>query len=124
MSADKKSPANKGWPQWPERDDSQARFARSLEMSDDCNPVAVRFGKNVRHYRELAGYSQEDLALLSYLPRPAVGLLEEGEHEPLVGTVICLAHGLVVSIDDLLQGIRLEVDRFGIDLPDSDLFTE
>lgn len=70
------------------------------------NPVAVRFGKNLRSCRKRAELSQEDLGYRCSLHRTEIGLLERGARVPRIDTLIKIASGLNVRIDcKLLAGI-------------------
>lgn len=92
-------------------------------MSAERGSFAVQFGENVRRHRDRAGISQEDLAFLACVPKAEIDLLERGEHEPRLGTVLKLAVALSVSVEALLKEIDLEADRLGggdFDFPDLD----
>jgi transcriptional regulator with XRE-family HTH domain len=70
------------------------------------NPVAVRFGKNLRRVRSGADLSQEQLGLRADLHRTEIGLLERGARVPRIDTLIKVATALGVRIDcALLEGI-------------------
>jgi transcriptional regulator with XRE-family HTH domain len=55
------------------------------------------------------GISQEELARRTSLHRTEVGLLERGEREPGLGTIVKLAGGLEVPLGSLFTGIGWEV---------------
>ncbi len=65
-----------------------------------------RFASNLRRHRERAGLSQGGLALACGLHRTEISLLERGEREPRLTTIIRLARALDVEPNDLLDGIR------------------
>ncbi len=67
--------------------------------------VPTQFAAQLRRLREEAGLSQEQLAFRADLHPNAVGLLERGEREPLLGTVLVLARALDVPIARLVEGI-------------------
>lgn len=76
--------------------------------------VSLRFGDNLRKHRRRLGMSQERLALLGGLHRTAIGVLEHGEREPRLMTIVKLAAVLEVTPDTLLRGIDwLVVDSHG-----------
>jgi transcriptional regulator with XRE-family HTH domain len=70
-----------------------------------------RFGANVRSLRIANGLSQEALAELTRLHRTAIGKIELGGLEPRLTTLVILADGLGVRIDDLVAGLRLPAER-------------
>jgi transcriptional regulator with XRE-family HTH domain len=82
-------------------------------MSAERGSFAVQFGENVRRHRDRADISQEDLAFLACVPETEIDLLERGEHEPRLGTVLKLAVALSVSVEALLKEIDLNADRLG-----------
>lgn len=89
------------------------------------NPVAVRFGKNLRSCRKRAELSQEDLGYRCSLHRTEIGLLERGVRIPRIDTVIKLACGLAVPPSELLSGIdwnpgSVEPGAFGITPPEEE----
>lgn len=70
--------------------------------------LAEAFGANLSAARKRAGLSQEDLAFRAELHRTQIGLLERGERTPRIDTLIKLAGGLRIEVDDLLDGIAWE----------------
>ena len=63
------------------------------------------FARNLRKCRNHAGLSQERLAFQAKLHRTEVSLLERGEREPRLSTLIKLARALGTTPDRLLDGI-------------------
>lgn len=74
-------------------------------MDAERNPLALRFGRNLRACRNRAGLSQEALCSLASLDRSEIGLLERGENAPLLDTIVKLASALSVPLEELLGGI-------------------
>jgi transcriptional regulator with XRE-family HTH domain len=70
------------------------------------DPVAIRFGKNLRSLRERAEISQAVLGLRASLHRTEIGLLERGERVPRIDTLIKLTSALSVPPGALLKGIN------------------
>lgn len=70
------------------------------------NPIAVRFGDNLRLHRKRAKLSQEELAVRASIHRTEVGLLERGERTPKIDTLIKVAGGLEVAPAELVRGIE------------------
>lgn len=65
-----------------------------------------RFAANLRHLRKEAGLSQEKLAHRTGLHPTEISRLERAVREPRLGTIVRLARGLKVGVDDLVSGIR------------------
>jgi transcriptional regulator with XRE-family HTH domain len=64
------------------------------------------FGGNLRRLRERSGLSQEALATRAGgLHRTEISLLERGEREPRLSTVVLLAQALGVKVATLLRGV-------------------
>jgi len=64
-----------------------------------------RFAVNLRHAREVAGISQEELAERCEVHRTEISLLERGGREPRLGTMVKLATALSTTPEDLCAGI-------------------
>lgn len=64
-----------------------------------------RFAVNLRHARDLAGISQEELAEMCEIHRTEVSLLERGGREPRLGTMVKLAVALGTTPEALCAGI-------------------
>jgi transcriptional regulator with XRE-family HTH domain len=71
------------------------------------------FGANVRRARMATSprCSQERLSLATRLHRTEIGKLEQGVVEPRLTTLFILADGLSVTVDDLLAGLWVPVER-------------
>jgi transcriptional regulator with XRE-family HTH domain len=71
------------------------------------------FGANVRRARLAKNppCSQERLSHATRLHRTEIGKIEQGEVEPRLTTLFILAHGLGVSVDDLLDGLPVPEER-------------
>lgn len=69
------------------------------------NPVACRFGQNLRRCRKRAGVSQEELGFRAGLHRTEIGLLERGARVPRIDTIVKIAAGLDITSTALLAGI-------------------
>ena len=59
---------------------------------------------NVREQRKRAGLTQEALAAASHLHRTELSLIERGERDPRVSTLVRLAHALEIDPCELLGG--------------------
>ncbi|HWB68967.1 MAG TPA: helix-turn-helix transcriptional regulator [Solirubrobacterales bacterium] len=67
--------------------------------------VAERFGENLARLRREAGLTQEELAARAAVHRTQVGLLETGQRQPRIDTLVKLAGALSVDSCALLEGI-------------------
>lgn len=63
------------------------------------------FSENLRSARHAAGLSQEALGDAAELHRTEVSLLERGERDPRLATIVRLARGLGIEPADLLRGL-------------------
>jgi transcriptional regulator with XRE-family HTH domain len=63
------------------------------------------FGANVRRARKRAGLSQEALGFASGVHRTEVSLIELGQRNPRLTTVVRLARGLGIDLCELLTGV-------------------
>jgi transcriptional regulator with XRE-family HTH domain len=64
-----------------------------------------RFAANLRAAREQRGLSQEALARVGDLHRTEISLLERGQREPRLSTIVALARALEIEPAQLLDGI-------------------
>jgi transcriptional regulator with XRE-family HTH domain len=67
---------------------------------------AERFARILRRERKRCGLSQEALGAKADVHRTEVSLLERGERDPRLSTVVRLARGLKISTSQLLDGVR------------------
>ncbi len=73
---------------------------------DGEGDVRARFADNLRRQRVRRGLSQERLATLAQIHRTEVSLVERGEREPRLSTIVRLARALDVPPSALLEEIR------------------
>jgi len=66
---------------------------------------AAALGANLLRLRRARGISQEDLGFESEVHRVAIGKFERGEHIPRSDTALKLCVGLVISPNELFDGI-------------------
>lgn len=71
-------------------------------MTND-HAIAAAFGETLRHQRELAGLTQEQLAEKADLDRTFISLLERGKRQPSLGTVLRLAAALGLTAAELVS---------------------
>jgi transcriptional regulator with XRE-family HTH domain len=72
-----------------------------------------RFSANLRHARQTAGISQEELAERCEIHRTEVSLLERGGREPRLGTMVKLATALGTTPEALCSGITWDTKKRG-----------
>lgn len=75
-------------------------------MPSQIDDLNLRFGQVVRHYRGLAGLSQEDLADAAGLHRTYVSLLERGQRNPSLYVILTLAAALGIPAFKLVAEIE------------------
>lgn len=68
-----------------------------------------RFAVNLRRARERQRISQEELGFRCELHRTEISLLERGQREPRLGTLVKLACALDTTPEELCAGIRWNV---------------
>lgn len=62
--------------------------------------------KRIKQFRLDKGISQEELAHRSGLSRTGMGFLETGKRWPRLDTLIKVADGLSISVDELVKGLH------------------
>jgi transcriptional regulator with XRE-family HTH domain len=62
--------------------------------------------KRIKELRLDKGISQEELAHRSGLSRTGMGFLETGKRWPRLDTLLKVADGLNISVDELLKGVH------------------
>ena len=75
--------------------------------------VTKRFGQNLRRIREDRGLSQEALAEHCGIHRTEASLLDRGQREPGLGTLVKLADALEVPVAVLCEGIEWQPPEHG-----------
>ncbi|WP_081054409.1 helix-turn-helix domain-containing protein [Burkholderia vietnamiensis] len=71
-------------------------------MSASSPSLRAVLAENLRQYRKLHGYSQEELANRCELHRTYIGSVERGERNVSLHTLEVLAKALGVSVPELL----------------------
>ena len=83
-------------------------------MDTDRNPLPINFGKRLQTCRSRADISQEVLGEIASLHRTEIGLLERGEREPRLSTIVRLAGALEVQLHELVGEVGWKPARTGI----------
>lgn len=78
-------------------------------MPDD---LAARLGENVRQLRGARGFTQQQMAKLSGLPRATWANLESGAANPTLAVLHAVAVALSVSLEELLAAPRASARRY------------
>jgi DNA-binding XRE family transcriptional regulator len=68
--------------------------------------IHARFGRTVRALRAKAGYSQESFADATHIHRTSMGILERGEGNPRLDTIMKIARGLDMSLSELFVAME------------------
>ena len=74
--------------------------------------TAKNLAGNVRQLRDRRGLTQQQLALLSDIPRPTLASLESGAANPTLSVLTRVAAALQVSIEELIGTPRNQVQLF------------
>lgn len=77
-------------------------------MSD----LAKNLGNNIRQLREEAGFTQQQMAERSDIPRPTWASLESGAANPTLSVLTRVAAALQVSIEELIGPPRAQIQFF------------
>ncbi|MBZ0318703.1 MAG: helix-turn-helix domain-containing protein [Anaerolineae bacterium] len=70
---------------------------------NDIEIILRQFGKNVRYWRKIRGFSQEELAERCGLHRTYIGGIERGERNVALINIVKLSTALEVSVSNLIE---------------------
>lgn len=70
---------------------------------------AVAFGKVLRSLRQQVGLTQEQLGFEADLRRTYVSILELGQQQPSLSSILKIANALDLSASDLMQLVEYEM---------------
>jgi len=70
---------------------------------------SLAFGKVIRELRKNAGFTQEQLGLEADLRRTFVSLLELGQQQPTLATILKLSKALNVSASKIIELVEVEL---------------
>ena len=71
--------------------------------------AATAFGNVLRRLRKNAGLTQEELGLEADLQRSYVSILELGQQQPSLGTILKLAKALKLSAQEIVGLVEREI---------------
>ncbi len=77
--------------------------------------VPVQLSENIRQLRESRGFTQDQMARLSGVPRPTWATLESGGANPTLAVLIKVAAALQVSIEELIGPPRSTGKLYRVD---------
>jgi transcriptional regulator with XRE-family HTH domain len=72
--------------------------------------IGIAFGKVLRRLRIEAGFTQEQFGFESDLRRTYISILELGQQQPSLASVIKIAKALNCSASELVAQVELEID--------------
>ena len=75
-------------------------------MTETVTTPSRRFAENMRQARLRRGLTQERLAYACKLHRTEISLLERGERDPRLSTVVRLARALDCTPSSLLEDVQ------------------
>ena len=68
--------------------------------------ATAQFSENLRRLRVAAGLTQEALSARTKIDTAEISRLERGVRDPQLRTIVRIARGLDVPVNELLAGIR------------------
>jgi transcriptional regulator with XRE-family HTH domain len=80
--------------------------ARSTLAGMASNRTLHALASRIKELRLDRGISQEELAHRSGLSRTGMGFLETGKRWPRLDTLLKVAEGLNITVDELLKGVQ------------------
>jgi transcriptional regulator with XRE-family HTH domain len=78
-----------------------------MQPNRTLRALAIR----IKELRDQKGISQEELAHRAGLSRTGMGLVETGKRWPRLDTLMKVAQGLNVTVDELLKGLHKTAKR-------------
>jgi transcriptional regulator with XRE-family HTH domain len=78
-----------------------------MQPNRTLRALAIR----IKELREQKGISQEELAHRAGLSRTGMGFVETGKRWPRLDTLMKVAQGLNVTVDELLKGLHKTAKR-------------
>lgn len=73
--------------------------------------AGVAFGRVLRRLREAAGLTQEQLGFEAELRRTYVSILELGQQQPSLTTILKLAKALKCPANQIIEMVEMELDH-------------
>jgi transcriptional regulator with XRE-family HTH domain len=82
-------------------------------LGKQLNQVNQDFGKVLRQLRKDAGLSQEKLALEAGLQRNYISMMELGNYQPTISTIIKLSKALKIKASKIIEKLEDQSDTLG-----------
>ena len=73
---------------------------------------AANLARSIKQLREIRGFTQQQLASLSGVPRPTIATLESGSANPTLAVLVKVAGALQVTIEELLSPPRASARQY------------
>lgn len=83
--------------------EKNSTFAENLFLMKKKTDINIKFGKHLASLRKEKRWSQEELSFKVELNRTYIGDLERGEKCPSLETLIKIAKGFEISLQELLD---------------------
>ena len=80
-------------------------------LGDNSLEIPVAFGKVLRRHRLAAGLSQEQLGLEAGVQRNFISLIELGQNQPTITTIVKFAKALKVPASQLVKETEVELEN-------------
>ncbi len=74
--------------------------------------IAIIFGNVLRMKRKEIGLTQEQLAFESDLQRVYISILELGQHQPSLSTILKLAKGLNCPTAEQIEAVEDKINQY------------
>jgi transcriptional regulator with XRE-family HTH domain len=92
------------------------KLSRSIASKDQgsgmAELIADNLATNLRSLREARGWSQQQLADNSGVPRPTIAHLESGEGNPTLSVLVRVATALGVSLEHLVRSVAVGLEVY------------
>jgi transcriptional regulator with XRE-family HTH domain len=76
-----------------------------MQKTGDPSAAKSVVGERIREQRKRSGMTQERVAHAAELDRKHIGMIETGQAEPRIGTLIRIAGALDVPVEKLIAGL-------------------
>jgi DNA-binding XRE family transcriptional regulator len=82
-----------------------------LQLWEECLDAGIAFGKVLRRLREESGLTQEQFGFEADLRRTYVSILELGQQQPSLTTILKIALALNISAGELVDMVSEEISK-------------
>jgi transcriptional regulator with XRE-family HTH domain len=77
--------------------------------------TARSLARNLKQLREMRGWSQQQFAEFSGVPRPTIANLESGEGNPTLNVLLRIASALGASLERLISDTEIRLERVAVE---------